>query len=288
MATWLETTDRIARILEATRPPQQARAEAWRLGADITGVPMADLFPSSADTRVSEEEEAVIELAIARLRSGEPEAYIAGRVPFHDVEVDVDRRALIPRPETELLVEAVVEWCRESSRHAPRILDAGTGTGCIALALAVALPKASITATDICSRALSLATRNLGRSPEGARVRLVRADWLSWTNSTWDVIVSNPPYIATAVLEGLPSSVRDWEPRRALDGGIDGFLHIGTIIAHAPRHLRGSGLLALELSPEHAERACAAASASGFDAAAVVTDYAGRSRILLATVGAPS
>jgi release factor glutamine methyltransferase len=117
---------------------------------------------------------------------------------------------------------------------------------------------------------------------------LVRADWLSWTNSTWDVIVSNPPYIATAVLEGLPSSVRDWEPRRALDGGIDGFLHIGTIIAHAPRHLRGSGLLALELSPEHAERACAAASASGFDAAAVVTDYAGRSRILLATLGAPS
>jgi release factor glutamine methyltransferase len=285
MATWPETTRRIAHILGTTRPHAQAQAEAWRLCASIAGRSMASLFPSGIGMPVSADELALIEPAIVRLRSGEPEAYVMGRVPFHDVEVDVDGRALVPRQETELLVEAVVEWCRQASIQAPRILDLGTGTGCIALALAAALPRARIIATDICIRALSLAARNLRRRPTGAWVGLVCADWLSWTNSAWDVIVTNPPYIPVAAIGELPPSVRDWEPGQALDGGIDGFVHIGTLIAHAPRHLLSRGLLALELSPEHAGRAHATALASGFADAAILPDYAGRSRVLLATLG---
>lgn len=284
VATWAETAEKVAGVLADETPSVEARVEAWRIVCGVTGRSVESVMPLRARDAVPDSDVRAIESAVARLRRGEPCAYVLGRVPFHDVDVAVDARALIPRPETEALVDAVVGWCRERKHLAPRMLDLGTGTGCIALALARTFPSASIVATDACRRTLGLAAENLRASPYGKRVRLVCADWLRWTNASWDVIVSNPPYIARHALVELPASVREWEPRVALDGGVDGRAHLDALIADARYHLAPRGLLALELSPEQADGSLAWAARCGYEEARILADYAKTPRILMATV----
>jgi release factor glutamine methyltransferase len=269
-------------VFSASLPPVHARAAAWRFTAEVAGTTIASLLPSAAGDVIPEREWEAMEGAVARLSAGEPEAYVLGRASFHNIDVRVDRRALIPRPETELLVETVIDWCRRGLRATPSILDLGTGSGCIALALARALPGSRVTATDICARAASLAAENLRSGAGGGAIGVIRADWLSWTTARWDVIVSNPPYIETGSLSGLPCSVRDWEPRVALDGGADGFHHIGSIIEQASHHLRPGGLLALEVGIEHGGKASSTAIAAGFHDVDVARDLAGRRRVFTA------
>jgi release factor glutamine methyltransferase len=187
--------------------------------------------------------DAAIEPAYLRLlerrQAGEPVAYLVGEKEFHGLSLQVDRRVLVPRPDTETLVEWALE-CLEG-REAPSVLDLGTGSGAIALALAHARRDARVTAVDASADALAVARGNAGRL--GLPVRFQQADWLDGAATHYDLIVSNPPYIARGDrhLEALRH-----EPMSALVSGDDGLDDIRRIVEAAPAHLRAGGGLLLE------------------------------------------
>src|SRR5262249_36520726 len=162
------------------------------------------------------------------------------------------RRVLVPRPETEGLVESVLEYLGRGdwSARPPRVLDLGTGSGCIALAIAHEHAAASVTATDASEDALAVARANAAALGLEARVAFVRGEWLAAVDpdERFDVIVANPPYIAAREAEALQADVREWEPHAALLSGEDGFSDLREIVEEAPRHLLTGGLLALELA----------------------------------------
>jgi len=169
---------------------------------------------------------------IGRRASGYPLPYITGRVEFYGLEFEVTPEVLIPRPETETLVDLAL-----ASR--PRnVVDVGTGSGCIAVSLAVHLPAAMVRAVEISPAALAVARRNAERHGVSRRVRLLVGDVLTPRPDPVDLIVSNPPYIPTSQCASLPASVRDHEPRLALDGGPDGLEIIRRLLAQAPAVLR--------------------------------------------------
>jgi release factor glutamine methyltransferase len=218
--------------------------------------------------------------------SHEPRQYVEGIAGFRLLELAVDRRVLIPRPETEGLVERVLGW--SGARGAVRgerltALDLGTGSGCIALSLATEGRFARIVATDVSAEALEVARLNAARvrpalQPEfrlGAFFQPVRGE-------RFDVIVSNPPYIAEPEWPGLDPSVRDFEPAVALLSGPDGLAHARAILQDAPDHLKPGGLLALEVDSRRADASAALARASGFGDVRVERDVFDRPRFLLA------
>lgn len=186
-----------------------------------------------------------------RRKEGEPLQYILGYCDFLGVRIGVDLRVLIPRPETEILVETALE--RIKTFDAPlRILDLGTGSGNIAIALAQHLKYASVTAVDISFDALALARHNAASQGVAHKINFVQADMMAFLkgeaslDKQFDVMISNPPYIPTSQLEGLPRDVRQ-EPRIALDGGRDGLHFLRGLIASAHRHLREGGFLLWEI-----------------------------------------
>jgi release factor glutamine methyltransferase len=214
--------------------------------------------------------------------------YITGRAAFRRLDLAVDRAVLVPRPETEGLVEAVLEAiAAEHTRwRAPRVLDLGTGSGAIALAIASEAPAAQVVATDASEAALAVARANAAALGLASRVRFLHGEWFEAVapDERFEVIVSNPPYIAEREADALPADVREWEPAEALYAGEDGLAALRAIIDEAPRHLVTRGLLALELAEMRAEEV-----ASWFDGAhdwsgaRVLDDLAGRPRVLLAS-----
>jgi release factor glutamine methyltransferase len=190
-----------------------------------------------------------------RRRQGEPLQYILGEWDFMGFVLKCDRRALIPRPETEILVDALVRHIRSDHRfdgRTLRALDMGTGSGNIAISLAKLLPSCMVTAVDISGDALSLARENAVYHGVDGRIRFVPAcliDFLETSfrcDSSFDMIVSNPPYIATSLINRLSREVRQ-EPLIALDGGKDGLHYLGQIVSHAGSVLRRPGILCLEI-----------------------------------------
>jgi len=194
---------------------------------------------------------------------------------------------LIPRPETEVLVECVLEALRAgaASRPHPRVLDLGTGSGAIALAIAMEFRAARVTATDASAAALEVARANAEALDLSARVRFSSGDWFAapGAEERFDVVVSNPPYIAEAERGELPEDVRDHEPAIALFSGADGTEALREIVDEAPRHLVAGGLLALELAENraHAIRAWLE-GAPEWEGAELRPDLAGSPRVLLA------
>jgi len=262
-------------------------SDAEELVSRLLGVGRGALRARAAET-LSGERSAALEAQLARRLAGEPVQYITGRAAFRSLDLAVDRRVLVPRPETEWLVEAVLEYlaAHDLPARAPRVLDLGTGSGCIALAIAHEWVRAEVVGSDASDDALAVARANaeaLGLSP---RVTFVSGHWLDAlaSDERFDVIVSNPPYISVPEALELPRDVHDWEPHAALFGGDDGLADLRTIVDDAPRHLRAGGLLALELA-----EARAAEVAGWFDGARdwrgaeVRPDLSGRPRILLAT-----
>jgi release factor glutamine methyltransferase len=229
----------------------------------------------------------LLELHVARRLAGEPVQYITGRAAFRSLDLAVDRRVLVPRPETEWLVEAVLEHLGHfrSARRGPRVLDLGTGSGCIALAIAAEHEAAHVTAVDASADALVVARSNAHEAGVAERVGFLQGDWFEALlgDARFDVIVSNPPYISQAEHDELPADVRDWEPHSALFSDDDGNADLRRIIEGAPRWLMAGGLLALELAETRA-----AAVASWLDGAhdwqdvELRDDLSGRPRILLA------
>ena len=219
---------------------------------------------------------------LARRAAGEPVAYLVGRREFWSLEFCVTPDVLIPRPETELLIEIA---CRSAAGlSSPRLCDVGTGSGCIAVALARELPRARLVATDLSRAALAVAQRNAAAHTVNDRIAFVQADVLSAFSDapTFDVIASNPPYVADT--ESLPPDV-DREPVRALRAGRDGLDVVRRLIAQAPSRLRRGGWLLSEIGQSHGPAARRLAIAGGFEAVSLHSDLAGIPRVLAARRG---
>ena len=228
-----------------------------------------------------------LEQWLIRRRRGEPVQYITGRAAFRSLDLAVDRRVLIPRPETEGLVECVLNVL-EAEAHRwpePRVADLGTGSGAIALAVAQECPRARVIATDASESALELALANAVAAGLGDRIELRRGDWLDAVSpdERLEVIVSNPPYIATTEWDALPDDVRRFEPAEALFSGATGLDALREIVDEAPRYLVAGGLLALELAESRAaEVRDWLEGAHDWSGVELVDDLSGQPRVLLA------
>ncbi len=214
----------------------------------------------------------------------EPLQYITGSAAFCTLELGVNRHVLAPRPETELLAERAWKFLQESSaRHAaPAGLDLGTGSGCLAIAIAVNVPAAAMHATDACAQALAVARENAARHQ--ARIQFHQGDLFAALppSSRFLLIVSNPPYIPTERLATLEPEVRDHEPRQALDGGADGLDFYRRIAAQAGAFLEADGRLMLELDEDGPAAASEIFRQQNWVVEAIESDYNQRPRILIA------
>ncbi|GAB4204166.1 MAG: peptide chain release factor N(5)-glutamine methyltransferase [Roseiflexaceae bacterium] len=214
----------------------------------------------------------------------EPVAYLVGQREFYGLDFEVTPAVLVPRPETELLVERALEFARNLPAGA-QIADIGAGSGAIAVALAVHLPQARISAVDLSAEALAVAGRNAARHGVAGRVRLLQGDLLAPLDSPVDLLVSNPPY---TVLAEIDEGVRRHEPHLALDGGPDGLELYRRLLAAAPPLLRPGGAVLLEIGATQAETVSALARQHFPDARVTVEqDLAGHDRVvIIATPGA--
>jgi release factor glutamine methyltransferase len=216
---------------------------------------------------------------VRRRAQHEPMQYIVGETEFFGLKLKVDCRALIPRPETEQLVEHVTNAVTAPTR----ILDLDTGTGAIALALAHAFPSASVVAVDRSADALDLARENAASTRLAARVTFIPSDWFEAVpDGPYDVIVSNPPYLTAEETGQTSPEVRGFEPVEALTAADDGLADLAKIIGSAPRYLAPGGLLALETGVAQRERLLAQTKTAGFSRAEAKQDLAGRDRFILA------
>ncbi len=213
-----------------------------------------------------------------------PLQYLTGRAGFMDFELKVDSRVLIPRPETECVVEAAIECLARTK--APVICDVGTGSGCIAIALARAIPSARIFAADISKPALELAAENAGACGVAERITFLSGDLLEPVRAMkrgFDAICSNPPYVSHEECDKLEPEVREHEPREALFAAEDGTVFYRRLFAAAPALLKTGGWLVAELAAGKRERVEALlAEATGIRGRRVVGDYAGIDRVLVA------
>lgn len=210
-----------------------------------------------------------------------PTAYLIGTREFFLLRFEVTPAVLIPRPETETLVLAALEAVKD--RPAPRILDLGTGSGCIAVSLAVKLPAARAVAIDISPDALDVARANAARHGVAERIEFRPGDLFKpVAGETFDLIVSNPPYISTSELAGLQEEVRDHEPRHALDGGTDGLAFYRRIAAEAPAHLAAGGTAAVEVGWQQAEAVRGIFAAAGWGTVSSIKDAGGIARVIVA------
>lgn len=280
--------DRAASQLQASGIPD-ARLEAGELLAAVMGCKRLELL-LRREQELSGAQLDALEAAVARRAAGEPLQYIVGWTQFRELELRVDRRVLIPRPETEVLVEVVLRWAWDRVRGGMNdvgsltALDLGTGSGAIALSLALEGPFGSIVATDVSADALEVAAENARRAGLEGRVELRAGGlWEPVRGDRFDVVVSNPPYVAESERDTLPAEVVEWEPAAALFGGPDGLEVLDAIVAGAPAHLRPGGLLALEVGYGQAEAVADRVRATGvFTPAWVTRDLANRERIVLA------
>lgn len=223
------------------------------------------------DRPLTAEELATYRGLIGRRIQGEPTQYLVGEKHFYNRTFVVDARVLIPRPETELLVDEVLQHLPPQAPS--RVLDLCTGSGCIALSLAAERPYASVWAVDLSTDALDVAKLNAERLGVGPRVTLREGDLFRGLpeDARFDVIVSNPPYVASGELAGLQREVQR-EPRLALDGGDDGLVLIRRLVAEAPRWLKAGGHLAMEIGETQGPATLALLQAAGFEDARIVRD----------------
>ena len=233
---------------------------------------------------LSEEELDRIRPLVRRRAQREPLQYILGSVEFCAMTLKVDKRALIPRPETEGLVEAVAQRLTAAPQ---RILDLGTGTGALALALAKAYPESRVTAIDTSADALALAQENAQANGLAERVRCVRSAWFEalGAEETFDVIVSNPPYLTQAEVDEAEPEVRDHEPRSALVAKDDGLADLNSLLEGALGRLSPGSFIALETGITHHPRLQARAHDLGYARTESLKDLSGRDRYLIAWKG---
>ena len=267
--------DAIARLVDALDlEPRSARIEARALASHAWRVEPAWLIAHDTDVLTPDRAAAFDALLVRRL-AGEPIAYLTGAREFYGRRYAVGPAVLIPRPETELLVEVALEHLPAAE---PRdVLDLGTGSGCVAITIALERPLANVTAVDRAADALALAAANAGAL--GAPVRFVQSDWFAALGEArYDLIVGNPPYIAARDPHLARGDLR-FEPASALASGADGFDDLRCIIRTAPSHLRPGGWLWLEHGFEQESGTRALLDAAGFCYVQTRKDAAGLPRI---------
>ncbi len=220
---------------------------------------------------------------IVRRASGEPVQYITGHQQFFGLEFEVTPDVLIPRPETELIVEETIRLVELDKLTAPAILDVGTGSGCIAVALTRELEDAQVTACDISEAALNIARSNAVRHELANRIRFIHSDLLSAFPETQfaDFILSNPPYVAKTELPTLQREVRDWEPHTALTDYGDGLSFYRRLLADSPSRLKQTGYLICELGFGQSEAVLAITDLQVWEAPRLLDDLQGIPRTLV-------
>ncbi|UCC47793.1 MAG: peptide chain release factor N(5)-glutamine methyltransferase [Gemmatimonadota bacterium] len=264
----------------SARAGADARREATFLLAGVLGITPGQVALQRGRQLAEHELDEYLERLTRRAR-GEPLQYIEGRAAFRELSLRVDRSVLIPRPETEQLVEAVLRWCR--GKEGLLGLDLGTGSGAIAISLALEGPFTRVVGVDISAEALNVARCNADEAGVGGVVDLRLGSLFDALRSgeRFQIVVSNPPYIAVG--EALPEEVRDWEPAVALYAGPTGLEVIQEIVDGAPRYLAPGGLLALEVAPGVADAALQRIrTRGGYGEPRVIRDLAGHRRIVLA------
>jgi len=235
------------------------------------GTPVKDLYDSLLERRA--------------LR--EPLCYLIGSREFWSLDFYVTSEVLVPRPETELLIEVTLGLVRElDSPRAIKILDLGTGSGAIAVSLAKELGEAEIWATDLSWGALEVARRNALRHGVEGKICFLHGNAFAPVKGQrdfFDLLVSNPPYVRQSEIEKLPPEVRDWEPKLALDGGVDGLDFYRRIVKEAHHYLADGGFLAVEIGADMGREVCGLIADVGYySAASVWQDYAGKDRVVAA------
>ena len=266
----------------ADREVPEAKANVEFMLAEILGVGRGEAL-LRAGQELTEKQAHHFQTWLKERGKRVPLAYIIGSQPFLGIDIEVTRDCLIPRPETEELVLECERLLKSAKVAAPKILEVGTGTGCVAIALSQLLPQATVFATDVSDKALDLARRNALAHHVSNRIRFVREDLFSGKGDLrgWaDILVSNPPYIPTKDLDGLAPEVQR-EPRLALDGGKDGLDAIRAIVASAPKTLKAGGFVALEIEHRQGPAASALLRAAGFAGALVKKDAQGLDRFAI-------
>jgi len=263
-------------VLARAAGPAGSGREARFLLARALGRPEAWLL-AYPEAPVAEADAARFRAWASRRGAGEPAHYIVGSCPFLGREFIVTPAVLIPRPETELLVEAALALAPPAGT---RLLDVGTGSGCLAVTLALALGGRGVTATDRSPAALAVAQRNAAR--HGARVALACGDLAGHLAGGFDLVVANLPYIPDGEMPALPATVREFEPRLALAGGPDGAALLRRLVADLPRLLAPGGHALLEVGPGHAALLAPEIAAAGLAAMSPVRDVGGVARVVVA------
>jgi release factor glutamine methyltransferase len=259
-----------------------ARAEARWLLARTLGLSESALLVRGGEP-VERAAAGRYRAAVQRRAAREPFAYVVGEREFYGRTFLVDRRVLVPRPETETLIEEALRVLAKCGVANPLVVDVGTGSGAIACTVALEAPQARVLACDVSSDALAVARANRtrlgldGESLADRRLRLVHGSLLSWLGRPADLVLANLPYLPSSRVPGLMPEVRDWEPHLALDGGTDGLDLVAHLLADADRTVRPGGTILLELDPEQMASACALLPHA---AARVIPDLAGLGRVL--------
>jgi release factor glutamine methyltransferase len=263
---------------------ERGRLDAEHLLAHALGVGRLQLY-LQFDRPLEPDELDRYRPLLRRRAEREPLQYILGRAAFRELELAVDPRVLVPRPETEILVEEVLAWAAGRGRGELTAVDLGTGSGAIALSLLTEGPFARVVATDASEEALAVAALNARAAGVEGRVELRHGSLFGplGDGERFDVVVSNPPYVAEAEAPALEPEVGVWEPAGALFGGPDGLAVVRAMVAGAAPFLHGGGLLALEVGASQAGQVVAAVEAAGaYDDVRVRRDLAGRQRVVMA------
>jgi release factor glutamine methyltransferase len=269
--TSLEAVRMVAQKLDASGVPSP-RVDAEILVAEVLGSTRSALY--SADTQLSEQHVIRLRSLVDRRRAREPLAYILGEWGFRGLTLKVDRRVLVPRPETEVLVERCLEHLLDLSE--PRVLDVGVGSGAIALAIADEHPAARILAVDRSADALAAAQENLARTPVDGRMEFRQGDLLAGISGPFDLVVSNPPYVSPADFDTLEPEVRLYEPRDAIVG-----VGVGAEIARGARAvLVPGGWLLVECGDGQAADLAAEFERVGYGDVVRTRDLADRERVV--------
>lgn len=239
-------------------------------------------LPFERGRHLNPDQEKALNATADRVLSGEPLQYVLGGTDFYGRRFSCDVRALIPRPETECLIEYLLDQAAKRLPKTARIADVGAGTGCVAVTLALERPAWHITALDISRGALELARENAARHHVRDRIRWIKSDLLrNAAGAPFDLIAANLPYVPTAEYHTLPELIRNHEPRTALDGGPDGLRIIQRLIDEAGAHLAVNGELILEIGEDQADAVQALMERRGYRGVKRMNDLANQPRFMI-------
>lgn len=280
--TVLEVIQKSADFL-AKKGVDAPRLQTELLLAHVLQMPRMKLY-LNFERQLSEPELDSLRKLVQRRGQREPLQHLVGSTSFCGLEITVNRHVLIPRPETELLAEAGWQFLSTLSPQPSTALDFGTGSGCIAIAVAAKCPTARLVAMDVSPEALSMAQQNAAKNSVSDRIEFRQGDGFAAlkVGEQFDLILSNPPYIASAEIETLQPEVRDHDPRGALDGGADGLDFYRRLATEAARHLKPHGKIMLEFGEGQAGEIGAIFAAHGWTVEAIRDDYTQRQRFLIA------